>query len=101
MKLLVTGGAGFIGSNFIYYELDHSDDQILCLDKLTYAGNLETLAPIRENARFSFVRGDIADRTFVYALFEQENRIWWSILRRKVMWTAPLPIPVYFWKPIS
>lgn len=73
MKILVTGGAGFIGSNFIYYELAHSDDQILCLDKLTYAGNLETLAPIREDERFSFVRGDIADRTFIYELFEREK----------------------------
>ena len=43
MKMIVTGGAGFIGSNFIYYELEHGDDQILCLDKLTYAGDLETL----------------------------------------------------------
>lgn len=73
MKIIVTGGAGFIGSNFIYYELTHSDDQILCLDKLTYAGNLETLAPIWENERFSFVRGDIADRTFIYELFEREK----------------------------
>lgn len=73
MKILVTGGAGFIGSNFIYYERTHSDDQILCLDKLTYAGNLETLAPIWEDERFSFVRGDIADRTFIYELFEREK----------------------------
>lgn len=72
MKIIVTGGAGFIGSNFIYYELEHSDDKILCLDKLTYAGNLETLAPIWGNPRFSFVHGDIADRQFVYDLFEQE-----------------------------
>lgn len=48
MKIIVTGGAGFIGSNFIYYELAHSDDQIICLDKLTYAGDLETLAPVWE-----------------------------------------------------
>lgn len=73
MKIIVTGGAGFIGSNFIYYELARSKDQILCLDKLTYAGNLETLAPIWNNPRFSFVRGDIADRQFVYDLFEQEK----------------------------
>lgn len=73
MKMIVTGGAGFIGSNFIYYELAHSKDKILCLDKLTYAGNLETLAPIWENERFSFVRGDIADRTFIYELFEREK----------------------------
>ena len=71
MKIIVTGGAGFIGSNFIYYELAHSDDQIICLDKLTYAGDLETLAPIWEEPRFS--RGDIADRDFVYGLFEKEK----------------------------
>ena len=73
MKIIVTGGAGFIGSNFIYYKLAHSDDQILCLDKLTYAGNLETLAPVWDDPRFAFVRGDIADRQFVYDLFEQEK----------------------------
>lgn len=73
MKMIVTGGAGFIGSNFIYYELAHSGDTILCVDKLTYAGNLETLAPIWGNPRFSFVRGDIADRAFVYDLFEREK----------------------------
>ena len=73
MKIIVTGGAGFIGSNFIYYELTHSDDQIICLDKLTYAGDLETLAPIWEEPRFSFVRGDIADLDFVYGLFEKEK----------------------------
>lgn len=73
MKIIVTGGAGFIGSNFIYHELAHSEDQILCLDKLTYAGNLETLAPIRADSRFFFIRGDIADRDFIYALFEREK----------------------------
>lgn len=73
MEMIVTGGAGFIGSNFIYYELAHSEDTILCVDKLTYAGNLETLAPIWGDPRFSFVRGDIADRAFVYDLFEREK----------------------------
>ena len=73
MKIIVTGGAGFIGSNFIYYEMAHSDDQLICLDKLTYAGDLETLAPVWEEPRFSFVRGDIADRDFIYALFEKEK----------------------------
>ena len=69
MKIIVTGGAGFIGSNFIA----HSDDHLICLDKLTYAGDLETLAPLWEEPRFSFVRGDIADRAFVYGLFEKEK----------------------------
>ena len=73
MKMIVTGGAGFIGSNFIYYELEHGDDQILCLDKLTYAGDLETLEKAEKDPRFSFIRGDIADRKFVYDLFEKEK----------------------------
>ena len=65
--------SGFIGSNFIYYELEHGDDQILCLDKLTYAGDLETLEKAEKDPRFSFIRGDIADRKFVYDLFEKEK----------------------------
>ncbi len=70
-KLLVTGGAGFIGSNFIYYELEkHPHDQILCLDKLTYAGNIATLEAVLSTESMSFVRGDIADRETVFALFE-------------------------------
>lgn len=73
MKMIVTGGAGFIGSNFIYYELEHGTDQILCLDKLTYAGNLETLKKAGENSRFSFVKGDIADRSFINSLFKREK----------------------------
>ena len=74
MKICVTGGAGFIGSNFIFYELEHhSEDEIVCLDKLTYAGNLETLAPVMDNPHFKFVRGDIADREFINKLFEEEK----------------------------
>lgn len=72
MKLLITGGAGFIGSNFIFYILEkHPEHQLICLDKLTYAGNLETLASVMEHPRFRFIRGDIADRKAVYALFEE------------------------------
>ena len=74
MTIIVTGGAGFIGSNFVYYELkNHADDKIICLDKLTYAGNLETLADAQGNKNFKFVRGDIADREAVYKLFEEEK----------------------------
>jgi len=74
MKLLVTGGAGFIGSNFIFYmEEKHPDRQLVCLDKLTYAGNLATLAPIVGKPGFKFIRGDITDRDTVYALFEAEE----------------------------
>ena len=71
MNIIVTGGAGFIGSNFVYYELNHADDQIICLDKLTYAGNLENLDDALKNPRFKFIRADIADRVAVYELFEQ------------------------------
>lgn len=74
MKIIVTGGAGFIGGNFIYYVLRaHPEDQIICLDALTYAGNMETLAQTTKNKNFQFVKGDIADRDFVYGLFEKEK----------------------------
>jgi dTDP-glucose 4,6-dehydratase len=74
MKILVTGGAGFIGSNFIYYQLEkHPEDQIVCLDLLTYAGNLETLVEAMKKPNFTFVRGDIADRNCVFPLFEKEK----------------------------
>lgn len=74
MKIIVTGGAGFIGGNFVYYELkNHSEDEIICLDKLTYAGNLETLSEAMKNPRFKFIKGDIADRKFIYELFASEK----------------------------
>ncbi len=74
MKIVVTGGAGFIGGNFVYYELaHHPEDFVLCYDALTYAGNLETLAEAQQNPHFKFVRGDIADRAAVESLFEQEK----------------------------
>lgn len=74
MKILVTGGAGFIGSNFVYYELDnYPNDEVICLDKLTYAGNLETLEIAMKNPKFKFVKGDIADRVFVDELFASEQ----------------------------
>ncbi len=74
MTIIVTGGAGFIGSNFIFYMMDkYPQYRIICLDKLTYAGNLSTLSPIMKHPRFSFVNGDICDRDTVYALFEKEH----------------------------
>lgn len=74
MTILVTGGAGFIGANFIYYEMEkHPEDRIVCLDKLTYAGNLKTLAPAMKSDRFRFVKGDIADPECVAALFAEEK----------------------------
>ena len=76
MKILVTGGAGFIGSNFIFYmQKEHPEHEVICLDALTYAGDLETLAPALETpgSRLKFVRGDIADRETVFGLFEAER----------------------------
>lgn len=74
MTIIVTGGAGFIGSNFVFYELkNHPDDRIICLDKLTYAGNLSTLKPVMNNKNFRFVKADIADRDAIFSLFEDEK----------------------------
>lgn len=74
MKIVVTGGAGFIGGNFIHYMLNkNSGDDIVCLDKLTYAGNLETLESVMQHPHFQFVKGDIADREFIDQLFETEK----------------------------
>lgn len=72
--ILVTGGAGFIGANFVYYELEkHPEDRIVCVDALTYAGNLETLEEALKNPKFRFVRADITDREAMFKLFEEEN----------------------------
>lgn len=72
--VIVTGGAGFIGSNFIFYMLKaHPDYRIVCLDKLTYAGNLSTLKSIMDHPNFRFVKLDICDRVGVYRLFEEEK----------------------------
>ncbi len=68
MKLLVTGGAGFIGTNFIHYIINNYVDQVINLDKLTYAGNLDNLKKIKDNSRYTFVKGDIADRSLVEKL---------------------------------
>jgi len=74
MKILVTGGAGFIGANFVYYMMEkHPDDEIVCFDLLTYAGNLKTLEGALSNANFKFIRGDIADRKAVSGMFEEEK----------------------------
>ena len=74
MTLLITGGAGFIGSNFIFYiRRTHPEDRVVCLDKLTYAGNLATLEPVMGEPGFRFVRGDICDRETVERLFSEER----------------------------
>ncbi|MBQ1476823.1 MAG: dTDP-glucose 4,6-dehydratase [Erysipelotrichaceae bacterium] len=74
MNILVTGGAGFIGSNFIFHmRKAHPDYRIVCLDKLTYAGNLSTLEPVLNDPQFRFCRTDICDREAVYQIFEEER----------------------------
>lgn len=74
MNIIVTGGAGFIGSNFVFHMLhSHPEYRIVCLDKLTYAGNLSTLEPVMTNGNFRFVKADICDRAAVYQLFEEEH----------------------------
>ena len=74
MNIVVTGGAGFIGSNFVYYMLkNRPTDRVICYDKLTYAGNLETLEPAQSNPNFKFIRGDIANREEVDKLFAEEK----------------------------
>ena len=74
MRILVTGGAGFIGCNFIYYMLDkYADYEIVCLDALTYAGNLKSLSKALKNPNFKFVKGSISDKAFVDVLFDKER----------------------------
>lgn len=74
MKMLVTGGAGFIGSNFIFnMRKAHPDYKIICVDKLTYAGNLATLSEVMNEPDFKFYRADIAERAAINEIFETEN----------------------------
>lgn len=74
MKIVVTGGAGFIGSNFIYYILDkYKDYKIICIDKLTYAGNLSTLSEAMKNQNFKFIKADICDIEKIDTVFKEEE----------------------------
>ena len=74
MKFLVTGGAGFIGSNFMHYEVEkYPEDNFVCLDALTYAGNYNNIKDLEKYDNFKFVKGDITDRKFVNKLFEEEQ----------------------------
>lgn len=74
MTIIVTGGAGFIGSNFVFHMLQvHPDYRIVCLDKLTYAGNLSTLEPVLQQDNFRFVKADICNRQAVDELFQEEK----------------------------
>jgi dTDP-glucose 4,6-dehydratase len=71
--LIVTGGAGFIGCNFVRHALQHGKERVLVVDKLTYAGNLESLADVARHPRYAFVQADIADRAAMRALFQREQ----------------------------
>lgn len=74
MTIIVTGGAGFIGSNFIYYMLDqHPDYRIVCVDSLTYAGNLSTLKDVIDDSNFRFVKASITDSAAMNAVFREEQ----------------------------
>ncbi len=74
MNILVTGGAGFIGSNFVFHMIEkYNDYRVVCLDLLTYAGNLSSLESVMENEKFRFVKGDITDREFIDNLFREEQ----------------------------
>ncbi len=73
-SILVTGGAGFIGSNFVYYTLkNHADYKVICVDCLTYAGNMSTLKDAMNNPNFQFYRTNICDRQAIYLIFENEK----------------------------
>jgi len=74
MKIFVTGGAGFIGGNFVHYVMEkYPEDTVVCVDSLTYAGNLETIESVLDKPNFSFSKTDISDREAVFALFEKER----------------------------
>lgn len=74
MKFLITGGAGFIGGNYCHIMPEkYPEDTFVCLDALTYAGNMETLADVLDKPNFKFVKGDIRDKDFIFDLFEKEK----------------------------
>ena len=74
MRIVITGGAGFIGGNFVNYMVDkYPEDYFICIDSLTYAGNLETLESIINNENFKFIKADITNRTKIYDIFDKEK----------------------------
>ena len=74
MNIIVTGGAGFIGGNFMHYMVNkYTDDNIICIDSLTYAGNMETLESIKDKENYKFYKVDITDRKSIYEIFEKEK----------------------------
>ena len=110
MKILVTGGAGFIGGNFVLYMVNqYPEDTIVNLDALTYAGNLETLKSVENKPNYHFVKGDIADRDFIDQLFEKEQfdavvnfaaeRVMWIVvfLIRASLFVPTLWVLKFYW----
>ena len=74
MNIIVTGGAGFIGGNFMHYMVNkYPNDNIICIDVLTYAGNMETLVPIKDKSNYKFYKVDITDRKSIFEIFEKEK----------------------------
>ena len=74
MKFLITGGAGFIGSNYLHYVVNkYPDDNFVCLDALTYAGNYNNIKDLEKKKNYKFVKGDIRDKDFIYELFKKEQ----------------------------
>ena len=100
MIIIVTGGAGFIGSNFVFHMMNkYPDYRIICLDCLTYAGNLSTLAPVMDNPNFRFVKESITDRDAVS--LKRSTRISSSTLRLKAMLTVQSRTRRFFCRQIS
>lgn len=101
MKIVVTGGAGFIGSNFIFHMLEqYPEYRIICLDKLTYAGNMSTFASVMENQNFRFVKADICDREAIDQVFVEEQPDIVVNFAAGLMWIVRLRIPGIFLKRI-
>ena len=93
MNIIVTGGAGFIGSNFVFHMLKtHPEDRIICLDKLTYAGNLSTLQPVMDQPNFRFVKPISATARPSINSLKKKSPVWSSILPLNPMSTARLKI---------
>lgn len=89
MNIVVTCGAGFIGSNFVFHMLKkYPDYRIIWLDKLTYAGNLSTMAPVMDNPNFRFMKASVTAKQWISCL-KKNIRTSWSTLRQNLMLTAP------------
>jgi dTDP-D-glucose 4,6-dehydratase len=101
MTILVTGAAGFIGSNFVLDWLSQSTEEVVSLDLLTYAGNLENLSSLNQNPHHHFVKGNIGDRDLVLSLLKNMTSELSFILRRRVMWIDPFMDQGTLSKPIS